>query len=246
MLKQNPQEMYGGIENPKDILENIEDYIVTNSHEGPAPTDDQDNASSSSESSSLENIFTLGYEHATKPNSKHWSLHFPKHMQKFREHCSKEKMSKEELEESSFTLEDEEEEEEWEEEDYAMDYDEEEHKAYKAAKESALKNQDKEDNVPNLEWVPVEHNQQATGYENNEVSLRNDHQQHRWREYFEACFASRSAELWANGLNFDNTAAFDEWFLNEWRDSVRQVRDFVQQNIYIDEMNYYRSSGHQQ
>ncbi|VEN58857.1 unnamed protein product, partial [Callosobruchus maculatus] len=62
---------------------------------------------------------------------------------------------------------------------------------------------------------------------------RYDHLQ----QYFDGC----SESLWDNGLRFADVASFDEWFYYEWEAQLYAVRNYVQQNIYLEEMNKCRN-----
>ncbi|XP_044270826.1 probable ATP-dependent RNA helicase DDX20 [Tribolium madens] len=73
-----------------------------------------------------------------------------------------------------------------------------------------------------LEWVPVV--QEAP-------NSRSKH--------FEQCFEDCSGVLWQNGLSFESVENFDEWFY-QWQESLQSVRNYVQQNIYIEEMGKYQ------
>lgn len=57
-------------------------------------------------------------------------------------------------------------------------------------------------------------------------------------QYFTHC----SHQLWQNGLRFTNVADFDNWFHYEWGPQVNAVRNYVQQNIYVQEMSKYHKN----
>ncbi|XP_018318707.1 probable ATP-dependent RNA helicase DDX20 isoform X2 [Agrilus planipennis] len=52
----------------------------------------------------------------------------------------------------------------------------------------------------------------------------------------ESYFDYYSNILWNDGLTFDDVSSFDNWFA-QWQAQVHCVREYVQQRIYLDEMN---------
>lgn len=63
-------------------------------------------------------------------------------------------------------------------------------------------------------------------------------------EHFTTCFDYYSDELTQNLQTFEDVDSFNTWFA-DWQWQVQGVRDYVQQNIYLQEMNkytYYRNS----
>ncbi|EFA00789.1 probable ATP-dependent RNA helicase DDX20 [Tribolium castaneum] len=76
-------------------------------------------------------------------------------------------------------------------------------------------------NDVSLEWAPVV--QEGSGK--------------RFDQFFEDC----SNVLWQNGLTFETVESFDDWFYH-WQESLQSVRNYVQQNIYIEEMSKYQES----
>ncbi|XP_063930904.1 probable ATP-dependent RNA helicase DDX20 [Zophobas morio] len=69
-----------------------------------------------------------------------------------------------------------------------------------------------------LQWVPVE-------------SSSADH--------FTKCYDDCSTVLWQTGLTFETVAEFDNWYYH-WQEQVQSVRNYVQQNIYVEEMSKYQ------
>ncbi|CAH1959745.1 unnamed protein product [Acanthoscelides obtectus] len=87
-------------------------------------------------------------------------------------------------------------------------------------------------------WEPVE---DSTSQEyHRQYALQTAHRDieryDRFQQYFDVC----SESLWNNGLRFGDVTTFDEWFCYEWEAQLYEVRNYVQQNVYLDEMNRTR------
>lgn len=82
-----------------------------------------------------------------------------------------------------------------------------------------------------LEWVPVSDTVQ--GYTNPEY----DH-----NEMYASYFNYYGDVLANDVLTFENVATFDSYFA-QWQAQVAAVREYVQQNIYLQEMNTYHYYG---
>ncbi|CAH1170292.1 unnamed protein product [Phaedon cochleariae] len=61
-------------------------------------------------------------------------------------------------------------------------------------------------------------------------------------DHYSSCFEECNQQLWQNGLSFDNMNSFDEWFYYEWEAQLYAMRNYVQQNIYVQEMSRYQHS----
>ncbi|KAL3275726.1 hypothetical protein HHI36_020474 [Cryptolaemus montrouzieri] len=74
----------------------------------------------------------------------------------------------------------------------------------------------------------------------NQSSLINNltYSQH---NHFLDCFQRVSNQLWRDGVRFDRVEDFDSWFF-KWHQQVQSVRDYVRQNIYVNEMSTYQNS----
>ncbi|KAI4470445.1 atp-dependent rna helicase dbp3 [Holotrichia oblita] len=57
-------------------------------------------------------------------------------------------------------------------------------------------------------------------------------------EHFTSCFNHYSDELTQKLQTFEDVASFERWFA-DWQWQVQGVRDYIQQNIYLQEMNKY-------
>ncbi|CAH0546297.1 unnamed protein product [Brassicogethes aeneus] len=207
----------------------------------------------------MENIFEIGYEYAVNPNAPHWLKCLPESEIKKLEdlHISEEQ-------EENLEWEDED-------DDFDEDCEINEESTVDCVPRT-VKDLANDPNYSFMKWVPVKKNQKPSYYNetNNDCVLfnRNDtnmeeefecpeeeieqyqrnetfmydssHQNHTrdYSSYMDQC----SNQLWQNGLNFNNAQEFDNWFHNNWQQQVNSVRSYIQQNIYVEEMNRYQRS----
>ncbi|XP_049818765.1 probable ATP-dependent RNA helicase DDX20 [Aethina tumida] len=54
--------------------------------------------------------------------------------------------------------------------------------------------------------------------------------------YLDEC----SKDLWQQSMSFTSVPEFESWFDNEWHAKVTCVRNYIQQNIYVQEMSKYQ------
>ncbi|CAG9833112.1 unnamed protein product [Diabrotica balteata] len=47
-------------------------------------------------------------------------------------------------------------------------------------------------------------------------------------------------KLWRNGLEFNNSESFNDWFSFEWELELQATRTYIEQNIYVSEMNKFQ------
>lgn len=80
-------------------------------------------------------------------------------------------------------------------------------------------------------WIPVEKSDSIAKCRKNSD----------W-EHFNSYFNQSSEDLWRLGLCFESIEDFDDWFYETWQTRVFTVRDYVQQNIYVQEMSNYQES----
>jgi len=59
----------------------------------------------------------------------------------------------------------------------------------------------------------------------------------KFSSYYQHC----SISLWQTGLGFPSVQSFDAWFFTSWQNQLAAVRNFVQKNIYFNEMNRYQN-----
>lgn len=84
--------------------------------------------------------------------------------------------------------------------------------------------------------IPESENQVDSNYYY-QAGLYSDYQ-YCSNEHFSSCFNHYSDELTQKLQTFEDLASFERWFA-EWQWQVQGVRDYIQQNIYLQEMNKY-------
>ncbi|XP_028128439.1 probable ATP-dependent RNA helicase DDX20 [Diabrotica virgifera virgifera] len=47
-------------------------------------------------------------------------------------------------------------------------------------------------------------------------------------------------KLWQNGLEFNSSESFNDWFSFEWELELQATRNYIEQNIYVSEMNKFQ------
>lgn len=87
-----------------------------------------------------------------------------------------------------------------------------------------------------LEWIPIENDKKRIK-EYSESNRNNfDIEYFDKGGIFESYFEEYSKSLHIYGRNFKNVSIFNRWF-EQWKLNLNSVRDYVQQNIYLNEMN---------
>lgn len=81
----------------------------------------------------------------------------------------------------------------------------------------------------NMQWTSEVHN------EENSVDVELNEQ------YYLQCFNNCSSLLWQQGLRHGTLEDFDKWFLT-WKQHLKVVRGYVEQNIYVSEMSMFQQS----
>lgn len=84
-----------------------------------------------------------------------------------------------------------------------------------------------------LEWVPVVSSSAVQGYVNPECN---------YSDTYASYFNYYSDVLAKDALTFENVESFDRYFV-QWQSQVASVGEYVQQNIYLQEMNNYHYYG---
>ncbi|KAG5899104.1 hypothetical protein JTB14_021607 [Gonioctena quinquepunctata] len=91
-----------------------------------------------------------------------------------------------------------------------------------------------------MKWIPVQSIKKIKVEQTcMSQTVERDHENY---EHFQTHFNNCGDQLWQNGMTFDNVNKFDEWFHYEWEAQLYAVRNYVQQNIYVQEMNKYQNN----
>ncbi|XP_018569587.1 probable ATP-dependent RNA helicase DDX20 [Anoplophora glabripennis] len=171
---------------------------------------------------SMEDIFKIGYHCATKSNSRHWSSYLPKsELNNFKNLRLKERLISNDSDKAGYT-------------ENSDDYEGDEFSDMPIGRASDDDADNRHCNPEVMKWTCVEKEDNIDRYRETYDGADWDH----LNSYFDQC----SESLWQLGLCFESIEDFDCWFYRKWQSQVFSVRDYVQQNLYVREMNQYQES----
>ncbi|KAF7265900.1 hypothetical protein GWI33_020646 [Rhynchophorus ferrugineus] len=141
------------------------------------------------------------------------------------------------------------------EDDYEEDYDFEMEKDIEVhIGQNVIQNKEDQDDYSFMKWIPVEpamknipenvpssvsniNNQKLEPYSSSGENLGRQRGSLHYHEQYNHYYQQASDNLWQNGLQFDNVNSFDDWFYYSWENQMTSIRNFIQQKIYLEELN---------
>lgn len=211
---------------------------------------DEEEARKTKDENVIQNIFGLAFDYACGLNKTHWLQHLSKSEQgQFEEFCRDPETESSESEDEAMDF-----------SEYACDeeeYVEVDHEP--SGYENVNRNEQVSSNawgynhhsrpesVTNVESAGATFRAPSGGGVNNpsygelDLRARDVSLNEQFVEYFRPAFEECSTNLWNTGATFENANNFNSWFA-QWREQVRSVREYVQQNVYVQEMSAYQQN----